>query len=98
MVSMGNGGIRVFDVRDPVHPTEAAYFNAGMITQPDGTQGLEAAITHPHYDAKTGDIWINTHDGLWVLQLEPQARKALGLPAKSSEYPTGRAARPAGIN
>jgi hypothetical protein len=98
MVSMGNAGLRIFDVRNPEQPREVAYFNAGQITKADGTTTLDATLTHPHYDARTGNLWVNSHGGFWVLELEPQVRKTLGLPARPNEYPSGRAARPADLN
>jgi hypothetical protein len=97
MVSMGTAGVRLFDLRDPEQPREVAYFNAGQLRRADGTTTLDATLTHPRYDARTGHMWVNSHGGFWVLELEPQARKALGLPRRPAEYPSGRAARPADL-
>jgi hypothetical protein len=36
---------------------------------------------------------LTTTGGFWVLELEPQVRKALGLPAKATEQPKGGPAR-----
>ena len=31
MVSVWNAGLRIFDVRDPAHPRQVAYFNPGRM-------------------------------------------------------------------
>jgi hypothetical protein len=64
-------GLRIFDIRDPATAHEVAYFKPG-----DGCGG------HVRYDAKTGDIWLACQgSGFWVLQLSPEVRAAVGLPA-----------------
>ena len=98
MLSMKNAGLRVFDVRDPRHPSEVAYFNPGQFRVDGGSPTLDRARMHTFYDATTGHIWLLTESGgFWVLELEPQVRAALGLPAKHAAYPDGRAARPIGV-
>src|SRR5439155_3763888 len=95
MLPMKNAGLRVFDVSDPTAPTEVAYFNAGQYRSSDGTTVLDRARMHTYYDASTGHIWLTTETGgFWVLELEPQVRHELRLPASPSLYPTGRAAKP----
>ncbi|MGH3368777.1 MAG: hypothetical protein ACRDPR_02135, partial [Nocardioidaceae bacterium] len=90
MLSMKNAGLRVFDVRNPEAPTEVAYFNPAMVGG-----SFDRARMHPHYDAATGHIWATTErGGFWVLELEPQVRAALGLPATENQFPNGRPARP----
>jgi hypothetical protein len=70
MVNFGSAGLRIFDIRDPMNPSEVAYFNHGLPTH--------AGVGH--YDAKRGLIYASGETGgLWVLQLEPQVRKRLGL-------------------
>ncbi len=79
MVSMWNSGLRVFDVRDPAHPREVAYFNPGRFRPPDnlleGTPsageasralsplGLEQTWAHVRYRPDTGHIWLSTSSG-----------------------------------
>jgi hypothetical protein len=88
MATMVNAGVRVFDVRDPKDPVEAAYFNPGQYSAADGSTTLDRALSHAHYVASTGHVWLlTTTGGFWVLELEPQVRKALGLPRKATEHP-----------
>ena len=87
MASMWNAGLRVFDVRDPAKPTEVAYFNpADVDPGPDVT--LDQAWGHVRYIPKKGHIWFATDSGgFWVLELEPQLRRHLGLDAKRRGRP-----------
>jgi hypothetical protein len=51
-------GLRVFDVRDPKHPKEIAYFNAPVSDRM--TPGFDAsnwAMSSPAFDAENGEIW-----------------------------------------
>ena len=51
-------GLRVFDIRDPKHPKEIAYFNAPIKDR----QILEAsnwAMSSPAFDAENGEIWYS---------------------------------------
>lgn len=110
LVSMWNAGLRIWDVRDPRHPREAAYFNPGRFggnpfpENPGiGTamaleqlNGLDQAWAHVRYREDSGQIWLTTATGgFWVLELEPQVRAALGLAAKPVVHPRGAAPRPA---
>jgi hypothetical protein len=49
MVSMWNAGLRIFDVRDPAHPVEVAYFNPGQFDLPaeipDLTSGFSGMLS-----------------------------------------------------
>jgi hypothetical protein len=96
MASMWNAGLRIFDVRDPLHPREAAYFNPGTFLTPSDSGVLDKAWGHVHYDRVTGQIWFATQSGgFWVVELEPQVRRALGLPTITALHPDGSAPRPA---
>lgn len=91
LLSMWNAGLRIVDVRDPLHPTDVAYFNPGVVAGQ-----LDQAWAHVRYQPSTGIIWFSTATGgFWVLELEPQMRAQLGLPAKPAYHPTGAAPRPA---
>ena len=94
MVSMWNAGIRVFDVRDPAAPAEVAYFNPADVDAGPGTR-LDKAWGHVRYVGKTGHIWFATEDGgFWVVELEPQVRRYLGLDRDGApppaRFPSGR--------
>ncbi len=63
-------GLRIFDIRDPAKASEVAYFKPG-----DGCGG------HVRYVPRTGQIWLAcSASGLWVLELSPEVRAAVGLP------------------
>jgi hypothetical protein len=109
MVSMGNAGMRVFDVHRPSAPKEVAYWNPGMFIPPSGTPALDATSWHPRYvtlevpcspsSQKKCDasyILLTSRLGFWVLEIEPPTRLRLGLPlnVNTTRYPLGRPARP----
>ncbi len=88
MVSMGDAALRVFDIRDPEAPKEAAYFNRGAMQH--------AGVSH--FDAARGLILAPGGSGLQVLEVQPQVLEALGLPYPTDpaypRYSNGRPARP----
>lgn len=66
-------GLRVFDIRDPRHPVEVAYFNppvgAGSARLHDST------TTYPRYIPETGQIWVGSAvNAFWVVELDPSLR------------------------
>jgi hypothetical protein len=68
-VNFGNAGLRIFDIRQPTNPTEVAYFNHGA--------PVHAGVGY--YDAARGLIYAAGNTGFWVLKVEPQVRKRLGV-------------------
>jgi hypothetical protein len=68
-VNFGNAGLRIFDIRQPDHPVEVAYFNHGAPTH--------AGVGY--YDAARGLIYVAGATGFQVLEIEPQVRARLGL-------------------
>ena len=72
-----NSGIRIFDIRDPVHPREIAYYNpAGTTTRSPGSNhftwtpgGPDWCSAQVHLDHKTGTVWSTCQDnGLLMLK------------------------------
>jgi hypothetical protein len=75
-----NSGIRVFDIRDPVHPKEIAYYNpAGTTTPSSGSNhnlannwragGPDWCSAQVHLNADNGTLWSTCQDnGLLVLR------------------------------
>lgn len=81
LLSRSGSGLRLWDIRDPQQPIEAAYFNGGASGAP------------PYYDKARGLIYLAAGGNLWVLELEPQVREALDLgPAPFGYFhPEGKA-------
>jgi hypothetical protein len=69
MVNFGDAGFRIFDIRNPAHPSEVAYFNHGA--------PVHAGVGY--YDAARGLIYASDGSGFKVLEVEPQVRARLGL-------------------
>lgn len=67
--NFGDAGLRIFDIRDPLKPTEVAYFNHGV--------PVHAGVGH--YDAARGLIYFSDSGGFKVLQMQPQVRARLKL-------------------
>jgi hypothetical protein len=71
-----NAGIRVFDIRDPVHPKEIAYYNpAGVTTPSPGSNhagnptSVDWCSAQVHLDATRGTLWTTCQDnGVLVLK------------------------------
>jgi hypothetical protein len=75
-----NSGIRVFDIRDPVHPKEIAYYNpAGTTTPSPGSNhfsfgqwvagGPDWCNAQVHLNATQGTLWTTCQDnGLLMLK------------------------------
>jgi hypothetical protein len=64
-------GLRVFDIHDPLHPVEIAYFNKPATTSnaAQGPQGAYA-MSQPAFDAGRRQIWYSDgNTGFYVVQL-----------------------------
>ena len=58
-------GLRVFDIRDPYHPRELAYFNA-----PVNNSGGNYAMSAPTFVPEQGEIWYSdVNEGLFAVRL-----------------------------
>jgi hypothetical protein len=66
-------GLRVFDIHDPAHPSEVAYFNQPLMPGADPVYPQKAgafAMSAPAYDEQTNDIWYTDgNSGFYVVRL-----------------------------
>jgi len=71
-----NSGIRVFDIRNPVHPREIAYYNpAGTTTPSPGSNhganwkpgGADWCSAQVHLDADRGTLWTTCQDNGFLM-------------------------------
>jgi hypothetical protein len=51
-------GLRLYDVRDPLHPHEIAYYNTGTVAPNDPT--IDLAVAHPVIRRDLGQVWWAT--------------------------------------
>ena len=92
-------GLRVYDIRDPLHARELAYFNTGTLSTTDATVDMAAA--RPVIRPERGEIWLATiFGGFHVLRFEAGAYpfpKSLACPAQPDwfvdQYARATAAR-----
>ncbi len=65
-------GLRIFDIRDPFHPKEIAYFNA-PISKMNKTQngpGSAYAMSAPTFVPERSEIWYSDgNSGFWALRV-----------------------------
>ena len=70
-------GLRVFDISNPAHPREIAYFNKPLMPGANPFYPRKAgafAMSAPAYDQKTGDIWYTDgNSGFYVVRLTNSA-------------------------
>jgi hypothetical protein len=76
-VSWLSSGVRIFDIRDPAHPKEIAYYNPPArpeITNPQGeywiSAGWDSTPSRVWYRPETGHIWfVSAANGFQVIEL-----------------------------
>jgi hypothetical protein len=65
-------GLRVFDIRNPQHPREVAYFNKPLLpgVSPIPGKAGSFAMSAPAYDQASHDIWYSDgNTGFYVVRL-----------------------------
>jgi hypothetical protein len=65
-------GLRVFDIRDPAHPREVAYFNKPLMPGTGSNPAKEGAfaMSAPAYDQASRDIWYTDgNTGFYAVRL-----------------------------
>ena len=90
--SMILSGLRVFDIRDPEHPKEIAYFVAppDLVSATGGPvidETANWAMSQPDFVPARGEIWYSDGtSGFWALKVSPDV-----WPFRSSARPPDRA-------
>jgi len=79
-------GMRVFDIRDPLHPKEIAYFNAPATAGRTGTSPSDYAMSAPTFVPSRGEIWysdgnsgfydVHVTNGVWPFSTATPATPA----------------------
>jgi hypothetical protein len=63
-------GLRVFDIRDPLHPKEIAYYVAPPADSPVGTGKTNYAMSRPSFVPERGEIWYSdANSGFYALKV-----------------------------
>jgi hypothetical protein len=73
-------GLRVFNIEDPVHPQEVAYFNPPVTAV--GTEQVKAgnfAMAAPAFAPERNEIWYSDgNNGFYAIRLTAAARRSSG--------------------
>jgi hypothetical protein len=68
--SMILSGLRVFDIRDPFHPREIAYFNAPVNPRLAPVPAGNYAMSSPSFVPERGEIWYSDgNSGFYVVRV-----------------------------
>jgi len=67
-----NSGLRVFNIQDPAHPREVAYYiSPPKASYVNGNQASDTAMSKPDFDPTRREVWYtDAASGFWVLHLE----------------------------
>jgi len=82
-VSWLSSGLRIFDIRDPAHPKEVAYYNpparADLVDREEyvSSPGWDVTASRVWYRPKSGDIWFASFaNGFQIVRLVPNQQPA----------------------
>ena len=90
-ISWYNSGLRVFDIHDPHHPREVAYYNPPVGQRASASH--DTTMTYSRYDAATGRIWFGSlFGGFYVVELAPTLRPRTKGVRVSRTWSVGRRA------
>jgi hypothetical protein len=70
-----NSGLRIFDIRDPLHPRESGYFLSPPAQGHEpGALESDLALSQPAFDIARHDVWYtDSGSGFYVVHLTPAA-------------------------
>lgn len=81
-------GIRVFDIRDPLHPKEIAYYNPPANPANTAAAGAGSPASDPTADwAGSWFRWFHASDGSWQLWTQTEQNGAQILKFTNGAYP-----------
>ncbi len=70
-----NSGLRIFNIQDPAHPREVAYFvSPPKASYVNGNKSSDTAMSKPDFDPAHLEVWYtDAASGFWVVHLDPSA-------------------------
>ena len=81
-------GLRIFDIRDPFHPREIAYFNAPLKANPPGAPQGHYAMSAPAFDLANNQIWYSDGvSGFYAVRLTLGSTTAASAGAGTAAAP-----------
>jgi hypothetical protein len=88
-------GLRVFDIRDPYHPKELAYFVAPLTGSPVSGEKSNYAMSRPSFVPARGEIWYSDgNSGFYSLRVTngvwPFHGAGAGSPGSALGLPSAR--------
>ena len=94
--SMILSGLRVFDIRDPFHPKEIAYFNAAGLPE-TGDGSVDAfSMSRPSFVPERHEIWYaDGNSGFYAVRLTNGAWPSAAAPQPVTTVATTQVAAPA---